>query len=102
MGRRGRRNLVRYEAGKNFPCCASVAEFHGYADVHGVTDQPDDGEVMQGMPDAVLQLSADGRLQTRGRIGFVSAVHTTTQFLLRASFVSFLKARRRSQQATLA
>jgi len=53
-----RRNLVSYKAGQNSPCGACVAEFPGHANMHGVTDQPDDVEVMQSMPDAVLKLSA--------------------------------------------
>src|SRR5215468_3503273 len=43
-----RRNSVRYEAGKKFPCDASVTEFTGNANVDRVTDQTDDVEVMQG------------------------------------------------------
>jgi hypothetical protein len=41
--------------------------------VHGFTDQPDDVEVMQHMPDAILQLSAERRPHRRGRMTFVSA-----------------------------
>src|SRR5215813_5483268 len=86
-----RRKSVRYQAGKKFPCGASVAEFAGHADVHGVADQPDDVEVMQRMPDAVLQLSTDGRLRRRGRMGFVPAAahdHTTS---IQSIFREFLE-----------